>query len=108
MPDYQLPYSYTGRRLGRAVMGLVLGVIGMITLTPFDFRWPRAVHLTWGAYSLFATAFDVVANVALFLPLGFLYALTRAADDRPTPPRAVILRALLLAMAASVQSGTSR
>jgi hypothetical protein len=94
-------YAYTGRRLGRAVLGLVLAVVGTITLVPFTFRWPAEVKITLAGYSLWATTFDVVANVALFLPLGFLYALTRAADERPAPPRAVLLRALLLGAVAS-------
>ena len=82
-------------------MGLVLGVVATITLVPFAFRWPDEVRvLVWSA-TPWRTAFDVVANVALFLPLGFLYALTRAADERPARPRVVLLQALLLGALAS-------
>ncbi len=101
-------YAHSGRRLGRAVLGLVLGVVGTITLVPFHFRWPDAVTLSFGGYTPWATAFDVVANVALFFPLGFLYALTRAADERPASPRTVLVRALLLGALASLLIETTQ
>ncbi|HYR85445.1 MAG TPA: VanZ family protein [Terriglobia bacterium] len=44
----------------------------MITLAPFRFRWPSSVDCMWeGPW------FDIVTNVLLFLPLGFLFWLTR-------------------------------
>ena len=96
------PFSTTGRRLGHAVLGLVLAVVGTITLVPFVFRWPAGIRVVVWPGPFAAMAFDVVANVALFVPLGFLYALTRAADARPVPPRALLTRALLLGAAASL------
>ena len=69
-----LGYSHTGARLGTAVLVFVSAIIGAITLVPFHFAWPTQLTLM-----LWATWFDAVANVTLFLPLGFVYALTNAA-----------------------------
>jgi VanZ family protein len=76
-------YAHTGARLGRAVLAYVAAVVLVITLEPFAFRRPVAVELTWwAADGPWRGWFDVLANVALFLPLGFLAALTRSAGDR--------------------------
>ena len=47
-------------------------VTTLITLAPFRFRWPPAVHVIY-----VGPVFDIVANILLFVPLGFLYALIR-------------------------------
>ena len=47
-------------------------VTTLITLAPFRFRWPAAVHVIY-----VGPVFDIVANILLFVPPGFLYALTR-------------------------------
>ncbi len=93
------PYGDTGARLGVAVLGFVAAVVGAITLQPFRFVRPTRFVLTgWDS------PFDAIANVALFVPLGFLYALTRAARTataEPPAPAALIRarrRALLLAL----------
>lgn len=44
-------------------------VIVVVTLVPFEFRWPPSLRLVW-----FTTASDLIANVALFIPLGFFVA----------------------------------
>ena len=66
-------FEVTGRRLGTAVLLYLGAAVAVITLAPFHFE-PRPVQgLTarWGA-------FDVVMNVAMFVPIGFVYALSRA------------------------------
>jgi hypothetical protein len=61
----------------------VAAIVGAITLQPFRFVWPaRIAIMGW------ATPFDAIANVALFVPLGFLYALTRAARTATGEPLA--------------------
>lgn len=62
----------TGARLGVALLAYMLGVTLIITLLPFQFDWPSRwrVMFTGGPV-------DIVANVLLFLPLGFLYRLAR-------------------------------
>lgn len=57
-----------------SVLVFVLAVVAVITLEPFTFRVPTVVEITY-----WASGFDVVANVILFVPAGFLFALTRAA-----------------------------
>ena len=58
------------RRLpaGRFLLGYLLLVTAVITLAPFRFTRPVAPHLSW-----LVDPGDVVANVLLFVPLGFLY-----------------------------------
>jgi hypothetical protein len=95
------PYAVTGTRLGRAVLALMVGVVLVITLAPFVFRWPGAAHVTfWASDGPWHGWFDVVANVALFTPLGFIAALTRAvgrpgpvAAGAPAPSRLALVRA---------------
>ena len=61
----------TGTRLAIALLGYVALVIVLLTLNPFYFALPVRPRL-----SLRVVPSDVVANVLLFLPLGFLYRLT--------------------------------
>lgn len=75
VPAADLPTPVdTGARLARALLAYMGLVTAVVTLLPFDFALPShpRVMLTGGIV-------DVVANVALFVPLGFLYALTRPA-----------------------------
>lgn len=79
-PTARPVYAATGLRLGAAVLGFVAAVVLIVTLEPFAFRWPTHVRVSlWEPDSPWFGTFDVVANVGLFLPLGFLFALTRAA-----------------------------
>jgi VanZ family protein len=54
-------------RAGLALVGYLLVVTVVITLAPFRFVRPSSVHLSW-----IVAPGDMVANVLLFLPLGFL------------------------------------
>ena len=67
----------TGTRLGQALFLYMVGVILIITLLPFQFSWPSRwrVMFTGGAV-------DIIANVLLFVPLGFLFRLARRNDAR--------------------------
>lgn len=56
----------TGNRLAVALLGYFVLVTLVITLSPFDFA-RRALRI-----SLIVRPTDVIANVALFLPIGFL------------------------------------
>jgi glycopeptide antibiotics resistance protein len=57
---------------GHALLAYFLFVVCLITLLPFRFHWPVNVDVL-----LQAKWIDVVLNVILFLPLGFLYRLTQ-------------------------------
>ena len=66
-------FEVTGRRLGTAVLLYLGAAVAVITLAPFQFE-PRPVHgLTaqWGAV-------DVAMNIVMFVPIGFVSALSRA------------------------------
>ena len=80
----------TGARLAFAVLAYVALMIAVVTLLPFDFAMPTTPRVM-----LFGGLVDVIANVGLFVPLGFLYAVARQNDD--VPPT----RILLVALAAS-------
>jgi glycopeptide antibiotics resistance protein len=67
----------TRARLGIALLGYMVAVTLVITLVPFQFAMPSTIRIMWTG-----TAVDIVSNVLLFAPLGFLYRLTRG-TDRP-------------------------
>jgi VanZ family protein len=73
----------TGTRLGLALLGYMLAVTLIVTLLPFQFQWPRQWRVLTDAQ-----VFDTVANVLLFMPLGFLCRLAF--------PAVPVLRVLLL------------
>jgi VanZ family protein len=79
-------FERTAAPLAIALLGYFLLVTLVITLSPFDFA-PRRVHLS---YMLVPR--DIVANIALFLPIGFL---VRTLDRGPAKRawRAVLLAA---------------
>ena len=58
----------------------------LITLVPFRFSWPTTTRFFW-----FAPAFDVITNILLFLPLGFLFRLTQNLDSRTTRFQVLLL-----------------
>jgi VanZ family protein len=64
----------TGNRLGLALLAYMLGVTLIITLLPFQFEWPAQ----WRIASIIDPV-DMIANVLLFVPLGFFYRLARSA-----------------------------
>jgi VanZ family protein len=68
-----LPASdVTGRRLGHAVLAYLAVVVAVVTLTPFRFVVPPVNTLTstWNG-------FDLVMNVVMFVPLGFIHRLSK-------------------------------
>lgn len=66
--------SRTGSRLASAFLGYLVGVVILVTLVPFDFSTGIRHGMLWsGSWS------DGIANVAMFLPLGFLFRLTHEA-----------------------------
>ena len=71
------PEFATGTRLTRVVLAYLALNIAIITLAPFRFM-PMPVH---GLTDVFSMR-DAVLNVVLFLPLGFVYQLSRPERDR--------------------------
>jgi glycopeptide antibiotics resistance protein len=82
----------------RAKLGLVLllycfAVVAVITVAPFQFFVPGTPSAVQSAIVLTTGWSDVIANVFLFVPLGFLFPLTRRAAE--TSPTRVFALALL-------------
>lgn len=73
--------------------GYFLAVSAVITLAPFRPAWPHAIRLAWTS-----PPFDLVTNVLLFLPIGFVWPL--AAGRRPRAQLAAVGIAGALASAA--------
>ncbi len=79
-----------GGRLGFALLGYLLGVTLIITLLPFQFGRP----LSWRVM-VTGDALDVVANVLLFVPLGFLFRLASSNRHRHSTMQVLWFGALL-------------
>jgi glycopeptide antibiotics resistance protein len=61
----------TGHRLGQVVLAYLALIVAVVTLSPFRFALPpSAVALGWNA-------FDVVMNVVIFVPFGFIHRISR-------------------------------
>lgn len=75
---YRRAADFTALRLGRAVLGYLAVMVAVITLAPFRFQATPAHGLTtiWNWQ-------DLVLNVLMFVPFGFVYQLTR---PRGAPP----------------------
>ena len=58
--------------LGYALLTYMTLVIATITLIPFDFRTPQRI-----AVSSTGSISDIIENIVLFVPLGFLFQVTR-------------------------------
>lgn len=68
-----MPGNHTqGEHLWTALLAYTLGLVLVVTLAPFRFVVPDTFEI-----SGVEQPFDLVANVALFIPLGFLYRLAR-------------------------------
>lgn len=80
----------TGAHLGRALLAYVAVITAIITLAPFRFAAVPQHGLTelW-------TPFDIVMNVVMFVPLGFLYQLTRK-DGTAAPLWQALLLGVLI------------
>ena len=62
---------------GRFLLGYFLFVTAVITLAPFRLALPAALRLSW-----LVDPGDVIANVLLFVPLGFLFRVTALPSSR--------------------------
>ena len=85
----------TGARLATALLAYVAIITTVVTLLPFEFAIPTQPRVM-----LSGDFVDVLANVALFVPLGFLYAIAR--QDANVPPSRIFL--LALAASAAIES----
>lgn len=96
MPALPTPFrlrraaDQTALRLGRALLGYLALMVGIITLAPFDFQTIPAHGWTtiWNRS-------DVVMNVLMFVPFGFVHQLTRPRGAPVDWLRVVLLGALL-------------
>lgn len=82
--------DFTALRLGRALLAYLALVTSIITMAPFRFQWTPAHGLT----SIWNWS-DLVMNVLMFVPFGFVYQLTRPRGAPPDWPRVVVLSAIL-------------
>ena len=85
----------TGARLATALLVYVAVITAVVTLLPFQFAVPTEARVMVAGGML-----DILANVALFVPLGFLYALAR--PDASVSPRQILL--IGLAGSAAIES----
>ena len=84
--------STTGVQLGRAILGYTAVITAVITLAPFRFA-AAPVHGLSGVWTLS----DIILNIVMFVPLGFLHELTRPpASAEPVDRDASWLRAFVL------------
>ena len=88
----------TGDRLTAALFGYFVLVISVITLSPFDFALPRQFHLSYAFVPR-----DVLPNIVMFVPVGFLWrGFTRAARRPWWEPIAVAATFSLLLESAQI------
>jgi len=84
-------------RLGRALLVYVLLAILLITWAPFRFSVPARVELTWDF-----TPTDLLLNVCLFIPVGFLFYASlrrrRSAAGRRRHGRSAVLFGVLFSL----------
>lgn len=80
----------TGARLAVAMLAYMLAVTLIITLLPFQFDWPTRWRIMFTGGPV-----DIVANVLLFLPLGFLFRLARREGERHTTLTVLWIGALM-------------
>ena len=62
---------------GYALLLYIVIVVFLITLIPFEFRIPDKIQFTWATYTE-----DFFANIILFLPLGFIFMLSRRTNQK--------------------------
>ncbi len=85
----------TALRLGRAVLAYLVAITVMITLAPFRF----AGQPTHGFTAVWTWS-DLVMNIVMFVPLGFVYQLTRPAGS---PVQWIRVLALGLALSGGIE-----
>lgn len=83
---------------GALLLGYLVLVTAVITLAPFRFAWPTVFTLSW-----LVDPADVVANVLLFLPLGFLLRLATRPTGRGGQARIVVAACLTSAALEALQ-----
>ncbi len=81
-----IPPERAGSALGRALLFYLSFVVILITWAPFRFGWPTHPEVI-----TYATVDDVIINLALFFPLGFLFS---ASFARGSSSRRSVLVAL--------------
>ena len=88
----------TAERLGRAILGYLIAITGIITLAPFRFASSPVHGLTdiWDWK-------DAVMNVVMFVPLGFVYQLTRPVGAPLNARRVLLLGAIFSGLIETVQ-----
>jgi len=78
----------TGARLAAALLAYMAAIVIVVTLLPFEFAYPSPPQVL-----LSGDILDIVANVVLFVPLGFLYAVAR--DGSAARPSRIFLVAIV-------------
>jgi len=66
--------------LSYALLMYMVGVVLLITLIPFQFYIPQKISNIWAIYLN-----DSITNFVLFLPLGFLFRLSRSRNSLLKP-----------------------
>jgi glycopeptide antibiotics resistance protein len=87
----------TGARLATALLAYMALITAVVTLLPFQFAFPSQPRVV-----LAGGAMDILANVAMFIPLGFLYAVARQ-ESRVSLARVAGVALLASAAIESVQ-----
>ena len=89
-PRQRRAADLTAQRLGRAILGYLVAVTLIITLAPFRFAGAPVHGLTdvWNWP-------DLAMNVAMFVPIGFVFQLTRPAGSAVRWHRVLVLGASL-------------
>jgi glycopeptide antibiotics resistance protein len=90
-------HADTGARLAMALLAYVAVITVVVTLLPFEFALPRQPRVM-----LSGNLVDVLANVALFVPLGFLFSVARQ-DANVSPTRILVVALAASAALESVQ-----
>lgn len=90
--------DFTAERLGLATLAYVVATTVVITMAPFRF----STHPLHGLSTEW-TKFDLVMNVAMFIPLGFLFRVTRPRGATHAWWKAIALGALLSGTIESAQ-----
>jgi glycopeptide antibiotics resistance protein len=88
----------TRARLSLVLLLYFLCIIATLTLAPFHFVVPARLHVMYTGEWL-----DVVANVLLFVPLGFLYPLTRSNRAEMPPVSVFVLGGVLSGLIETTQ-----
>lgn len=88
----------TAERLGMATLAYVVATTMVITMAPFRFS-TRPLH----GLSTEWTPFDLVMNVVMFVPLGFLFRVTRPRGATSAWWMAIVLGAVLSTIIESAQ-----